>query len=48
MSERALILSADHYTIADEKTGEINELYQVWYCSDYRENTETEVGSKPI
>ena len=48
MSERALILSADHYTIGDEKTGEINELYQVWYCSDYRENTETEVGSKPI
>lgn len=48
MSERALILSADHYTITDEKSGEINELYQIWYCSDYRESSDTEVGCKPI
>lgn len=48
MAERALILSADHYTITDEKTGVINELFQVWYCSDYREASETEIGCKPI
>lgn len=48
MADRALILSADHYSIPHEKTGEIQDLYQVWYCNDYREDSETEIGSKPI
>lgn len=48
MAERVLILSADHYNITDEKSGEANDLYQVWYVSDYREDSATEVGCKPI
>jgi len=48
MADRSLILSADHYTIPDSKTGEIQDLYQVWYCSDYREDSDTEIGLKPI
>lgn len=48
MADRALVLSADHYTISDPKTDEINELFQVWYVNDYREDSETEVGCKPI
>ena len=48
MSDRALILSCDHYTIPDSKTGEINELYQLWYCNDYRDDSDTEFGNKPI
>ena len=48
MADRALILSADHYNLTDEKTGEVKDLYQLWYCNDYRESSDTEVGSKPI
>lgn len=48
MADRALVLSADHYTIPDAKTGEINELYQVWYVNDYREVSDREFGAKPI
>lgn len=49
MADRALILSADHYSIADEKNkGVTNELYQVWYANDYRDNSDTEIGCKPI
>ena len=48
MSDRALVLSADHYTIPDSKTGEIQQLYQVWYVNDYREDSATEIGGKPI
>lgn len=48
MSDRALVLSGDHYTIPDEKTGQIQNLYQVWYVNDYREDSETEMGGKPI
>jgi hypothetical protein len=48
MADRALILSADHYSIPHEKTGEIQDLYQLWYCNDYREDSDTEIGCKPI
>jgi hypothetical protein len=48
MADIALILSADHYSITDDKTGQVQELYQVWYCNDYREDSETEIGGKPI
>lgn len=48
MSDTALVLSVDHYTITDAKTGEIQELYQVWMASDYREATNTEKGCKPV
>lgn len=48
MADRALILSADHYTILDEKTGVINDLFQVWYVNDYRDDSPTEIGCKPI
>lgn len=48
MADVALILSADHYSIPDEKTGQVQELYQVWYCNDYRDDSDTEIGGKPI
>lgn len=48
MADIALILSADHYSIKDDKTGELNELYQVWYVNDYRSPSDTELGCKPI
>ena len=48
MADRSLILSADNYSIPDKSTGEIQELFQIWYCSDYREASDTELGSKPI
>jgi hypothetical protein len=48
MADRALILSADHYTIPDEKTGVVNALFQVWYVNDYRDDSATEIGCKPI
>ena len=49
MADLALILSADHYSIPDEKSaGVTNQLYQVWYVNDYRDPSATEVGCKPI
>lgn len=48
MADRALVLSADHYKIPDQGTGEIQHLHQVWYCNDYREDSPTERGCKPI
>jgi hypothetical protein len=48
MADRALILSADHYSIPDEKTGVIQDLFQVWYVNDYRDDSDTEIGCKPI
>lgn len=48
MSDRVLVLSADHYSIPDEKTGVVQDLFQVWFVSDYREDTATELGCKPI
>ena len=48
MADRSLILSADHYSIPDKTTGEVQDLFQVWFCSDYREDSDTEIGLKPI
>lgn len=48
MADRALILSADHYSIPDERSGEIQNLFQMWYCNDYRDDSATELGCKPI
>lgn len=49
MSDSAvLILSADKYTIPDQKTGEVNELHQVWMANQYRASSDTEKGSKPV
>lgn len=48
MADVALVLSSDHYRLTDEKTGELKELFQVWYVNQYREASETELGSKPI
>lgn len=48
MADIALVLSCDHYNITDSKTGENQDLYQVWMASDYREVSETENGCKPV
>lgn len=48
MSDIALILSADKYSIPDAKTGEVQDLHQVWMSTEYRAATETEKGSKPM
>lgn len=47
MSEKALVLSADSWSMPDEKTGEIRSGVSVWYVNDYRENTDKGVGMKP-
>lgn len=47
MAERALITSADTWEMTDERTGEIRKGLSVWYLNEYREDTETAVGSKP-
>jgi hypothetical protein len=44
----ALVLSADHYTITDQGTGQVNDLRQVWMINEYREASDREFGSKPI
>lgn len=48
MSDIALILSVDKYSIPHEKTGEIQHLHQVWMSNEYRVATDTEKGSKPM
>jgi len=48
MSDIALILSADKYSIPDAKTGEVQQLHQVWMSTDYRAASETEKGCKPM
>ena len=47
MSERVLVLSADAWSLTDEKTGEVRSGFSVWYVNDYREDTETQIGMKP-
>lgn len=47
MSDRALVLSADLWEMADERTGEIRKGASVWYINDYREDTLTGLGYKP-
>ncbi len=48
MSEKVLILSASKWSLTDEKTGELRKGVSLHYVSDYREDTATEVGFKPI
>lgn len=48
MSDTALILSVDKYSIPHEKTGEIQHLHQVWMSNEYRVATDTEKGCKPM
>lgn len=45
--ELALVISADKWKMADEKTGEIREGATVHYINDYREDDEKSVGFKP-
>lgn len=44
MAERALVLSADPWEMADEKTGEIRKGCSLWYLNSYREG---DMGQKP-
>lgn len=46
--ERVLIQSIDHYDIADEKTGEVNLIDQVYYMTQYRDASKLNAGSKPM
>lgn len=45
--EHALILSADSWEMADEKTGELRKGVSVWYVNDYRDDTPHSIGYKP-
>lgn len=45
--EKALILSADSWSMADEKTGEMRNGVSVWFVNDYRDDTVQAVGFKP-
>ncbi|MBR8030375.1 hypothetical protein KDX27_42195 [Burkholderia cenocepacia] len=47
MAERALILSADAWEMADERTGEIRKGVSFWYVSNYREDDVKSAGFKP-
>lgn len=47
MAERALITSADTWEMTDERTGELRRGLSVWYLNEYREDTNTAIGSKP-
>ena len=46
--ETALVLSADRYEFTDEKTGELRRGVTLQYVTEYREDTQTSVGFKPI
>lgn len=47
MGERALVLSADVWSMPDERTGEIRNGVSVWYMNEYREDTDKSFGYKP-
>lgn len=47
MSDVALILSADKYSIPDAD-GVVQHLHQVWLSNDYRVSSDTERGCKPM
>lgn len=47
MSERALVLSADVWSMADERTGEIRDGISIWYVNDYRDDSDKSFGYKP-
>lgn len=46
--ETVLIISADKWNMTDEKTGELRNGVTLQYVNDYREDTDTSVGFKPI
>ena len=46
--ELAFVISADRGTMTDERTGVINPWRNVHYLTEYREDTDTSVGYKPI
>lgn len=48
MSETVLILRADRYEFASEKTGEIIKGCNVYFISDYQVETPNAVGEKPM
>lgn len=45
--EQALILSADSWSMPDERTGEIRTGVSVWFVNSYREDTAEALGYKP-
>lgn len=47
MSERALILSADPWSMPDEQTGEIRSGVTIWFCNEYRGPDDKGHGFKP-
>lgn len=47
MAEKALVLSADKWSMPDEKTGEIRTGFSVWYVNDYRDDLPESIGYKP-
>lgn len=46
--ERTLVLSADKWRMTDEKTGEIREGVSVQYVTDYRDESASAVGYRPL
>lgn len=47
MPEKALVLSADSWSMKDEQTAEIREGWSVWYVNDYREDNAQGFGFRP-
>ncbi|WP_421354751.1 hypothetical protein [Aeromonas veronii] len=47
MAERALILSADVWSMKDEQSGKPLSGVSVWYVNDYREDADDSFGFKP-
>lgn len=47
MGERVLVLSADVWSMPDEKTGELMDGVSVWFVNDYRDDTPQAIGFKP-
>lgn len=47
MAEKALVLSADSWEMADEKTGELRMGWSLWYVNSYREDSAKSIGFKP-
>lgn len=45
--ERALILSADRWSMKDERTGQERAGWSLWFVNQYRENSENAVGLRP-
>jgi len=46
--EQFLVLSADFYEIPDEKTGATNTICKAYAINDYREDSDTSKGFKPL